>query len=102
MAMGLFLAAAEQRDRLAAGAAAKGVDGLGPDLSPIPFHVLRPREAAVLDVEEQFAGGSQVPVPFVDAFAADAAGPEPHDQHAGAVGVFRGVVDPLYFHHLFL
>jgi hypothetical protein len=51
---------------------------------------------------EQVDRRGDVAVPFVDLFAADAAGPEAHDQDAGAVGGFRGVVDPLDFHHLFL
>lgn len=55
-----------------------------------------------LEVEQQFAGGGDVAVPLVDPFAADAAGPEAHDEDSGAVGVFLRVVDPFDFHHLFL
>src|SRR6185295_2244302 len=88
VAVGLVLAAAEERDRSATGAAAERIDGLGADLLPIAFHVLRPGEAAPLERLEQVAGGGDVAVPFVDAFPTDAAGPEAHDQDAGAVGGF--------------
>ena len=101
MAVVLVLAAAEQRDRLVPRPAAEGVDGLGPDLVPVALHVPIPGQAGVLDREEKVPRGGQVPVPFVDPLAADAAGPEAHDQDSGAVGGFPGVVDPLDFQHLF-
>jgi hypothetical protein len=98
----LVRAAAQQRDRLPAGAAAEGVDRLGPDLLPVAFHVPVPGQALVLERLEQFSGRGDVAVPFVDPVAPDPAGPEAHDQDAGAVGGFPGFVDPLDFHHLFL
>jgi hypothetical protein len=51
---------------------------------------------------EQLPGGGQVAVPFVDLAPADAAGPEPHDEHARPVGFFPRLIDPLCFQHLFL
>ena len=62
----LVLAAAQQRDRFPSRAAAEGVDRLGPDLLPVPFHVPVPGQALVLEGHEQFAGGGDVAVPFVD------------------------------------
>jgi hypothetical protein len=102
VAVVLVLAAAEQRDRLATGAAAEGVDRLGGDLLPIAFHVPLPRQPLALEGAEQVDRRGDVSVPFVDLFPADAAGPEAHDQDAGAVGGFPRVIDSLNFHHLFL
>jgi hypothetical protein len=102
MAVMLVRAGAEERDRLVPGAAAEGVDGVRPDFLPVTPDVLLPGQAVALEVEQQLAGGGDVTVPLVDPLAADAAGPEAHDEDAGAVGVFPRVVDPLDFHHLFL
>jgi hypothetical protein len=98
----LVRAAAQERDRLAPGAAAERVDRVGQDLLPVAPHVLAPGEAAALEGVEQVHGGGQVAVPFVDPVAPDAAGPEAHDEDAGAVRGFPGIVDPFDFHHLFL
>jgi len=95
-------AGAEERDRLPPGAAAELVEGLGRNLLPVAAHVVLPGQPFVLEGEEQVAGGREVAVPFVDLAAADAAGPEAHDEDAGAVGRFRGVVDPFCFQHLFV
>ena len=102
MAMGLVRAGAEERDGLVPRAAAERVDGLGPDLPPVAPDVVRPGEPAMFDGQQELAGGGEVAVPLVDEAAADAAGPEAHDQDPGAVVRSRGVVDPLDSQHLFV
>lgn len=101
MAVGLVLAAAQERDGFPARAASEGVDGLGADLPPVAPDVVPPRESGALEREEQVARGGDVAVPFVDAVAPDAAGPEAHDEDAGAVARVGRIVDPFDFEHLF-
>jgi hypothetical protein len=98
----LVRAGAEDRDRLVARAAAESVDGRGRNLLPVAADVVLPGQAPVLDLEEQFPGGREVAVPLVDLVAADAAGPEAHDEDAGSIFFVRRVVDPFRFQHLFL
>src|SRR6266850_8470281 len=99
MAARLVGAAAEQGDASLGGAASYLRDGrlsLGPlEAGEIARYVLLPRDALVEVRAQQLGHRAQLLEPHAHAFLADAARPEPHDQHARAVVRRRGLVDAL-------
>jgi len=92
-------AAAEQCDAAGGGAAPHLGDGrlrFGPrEPFEIARHVLLPGDPLVQIGAQQLGHGSQLLEPDAHALLADAAGPEPHDEHALAVVAGGRIVDTL-------
>src|SRR5204862_2721019 len=97
MAARLVGAAAEQGDSSLGGAASYLRDRrlrLGPlETGEIAGDVLLPRDGLVEVRAQQLGHRAQLLEPHAHALLADAARPEPHDQHARAVVRGRGLVD---------
>src|SRR5213593_686302 len=97
MAARLVGAAAEQGDSCLGGAASYLRDRrlrLGPlETGEIAGDVLLPRDGLVEVRAQQLGHRAQLLEPHAHALLADAARPEPHDQHARAVVRGRGLVD---------
>jgi hypothetical protein len=92
-------AAAEQRDSAGRAASLHLRNGrlrFGPrEPGEIARHVLLPGDLLVQVGAQQLGHGSQLLEPDAHALLADAAGPEPHDEHALAVVAGGPIVDTL-------